>query len=80
VTDDPCPAFRLDGRAQTLSLTRAGRSIVPKLAALADANDAEFFDHLAPKDRAALLSLLRYLRSRSPKRSHAHLYQQRTPP
>ena len=48
-----------DGRAQTLSLTRAGRSMVPKLAALADANDAEFFDHLRPKDRAALLSLLR---------------------
>jgi DNA-binding MarR family transcriptional regulator len=48
-----------DGRAHTLSLTRAGRSMVPKLAALADANDAEFFDHLAAKDRAALLSLLR---------------------
>jgi len=48
-----------DGRAQTLSLTRAGRSMVPKLAALADANDAEFFDHLAPKDRAALLRTLR---------------------
>jgi DNA-binding MarR family transcriptional regulator len=48
-----------DGRAQTLSLTRAGRSMVPKLAALADANDAEFFDHLVPKDRAALLRTLR---------------------
>ncbi len=34
-----------DGRAQTLSLSRAGRSMVPKLAASADANDAEFFDH-----------------------------------
>jgi hypothetical protein len=32
---------------------------VPKLAALADANDAEFFDHLAPKDRASLLRILR---------------------
>jgi DNA-binding MarR family transcriptional regulator len=48
-----------DGRAQTLSLTRAGRSMAPKLAALADINDAEFFDHLAPKDRAALLRTLR---------------------
>ncbi len=48
-----------DGRAQTLALTRAGRSMVPKLAALADANDAEFFDHLAPKDRTALLRTLR---------------------
>ncbi len=50
-----------DGRAQTLSLTRAGRSMVPKLAALADANDAEFFDHLTPQERAALLSLLRQI-------------------
>ena len=32
---------------------------MPELAALADANDAEFFDHLAPKDRAALLRVLR---------------------
>jgi DNA-binding MarR family transcriptional regulator len=50
-----------DGRAQTLSLTRAGRSMVPELAALADANDAEFFDHLAPNDRAVLLRTLREL-------------------
>jgi DNA-binding MarR family transcriptional regulator len=48
-----------DGRAQTLALTRTGRSMVPKLASLADANDAEFFDHLSPKDRAALLRTLR---------------------
>ena len=47
-----------DGRAQTLSLTPAGRGIVPKLAALADANDAEFFDHLTAADRAALLRIL----------------------
>lgn len=47
-----------DGRAQTLSLTSAGRALVPKLAALADLNDAEFFDHLAPDDRAALLRTL----------------------
>ena len=48
-----------DGRAQTLSLTPAGRALVPGLAALANANDAEFFDHLAPEDRAALLRILR---------------------
>jgi DNA-binding MarR family transcriptional regulator len=48
-----------DGRAQILTLTVKGRRLVPKLAALADANDAEFFDHLAPKDRAALLRILR---------------------
>lgn len=50
-----------DGRAHTLSLTRAGRAMVPKLAALADANDAEFFDHLASKDRAALLGFLQQI-------------------
>jgi DNA-binding MarR family transcriptional regulator len=48
-----------DGRAQTLTLTAEARKLVPVLAALADANDAEFFDHLAPKDRAALLRILR---------------------
>jgi DNA-binding MarR family transcriptional regulator len=50
-----------DGRAQTLSLTRTGRSMVPKLSALADANDAEFFDHLAPRERAALVRTLRQI-------------------
>jgi DNA-binding MarR family transcriptional regulator len=53
-TDD-----RSDGRAHTLSLTLAGRVLVPKLAALADANDAEFFDHLTAKDRASLLRILK---------------------
>lgn len=48
-----------DGRAQSLALTAKGRRLVPELATLADANDAEFFDHLAPKDRAALLRILR---------------------
>ena len=48
-----------DGRAQTLALTPKGRKLVPKLAALADANDAEFFDHLAQRDRTALLRILR---------------------
>ncbi len=48
-----------DGRAQTLSLTPAGRAMVPGLAALADTNDAEFFEHLTVKDRAALLRILR---------------------
>ena len=50
---------RSDGRAHTLSQTVAGRALVPKLAALADANDAEFFDHLTPKARAELLRILK---------------------
>ena len=48
-----------DGRAQTLALTPAGRALVPNLAVLADANDAEFFDHLRSRDRAMLVRILR---------------------
>lgn len=48
-----------DGRAQTLALTSAGHALVPELAALADANDADFFDRLPPGDREALLRILR---------------------
>lgn len=45
-----------DGRAreQCLSLTAAGRALVPELAALADSNDAYFFDHLGAAERQAL--------------------------
>lgn len=48
-----------DGRAQTLALTEAGRELVPALAALADRNDAEFFDHLSQKERAFLERILK---------------------
>lgn len=48
-----------DRRYQVLALTPAGRSLVPKLAALADRNDAEFFGHLRPAQRAALEELLK---------------------
>ena len=50
-----------DGRAQTLALTRAGERLVPLLAALADANDAAFFDTLDANERAALERTLRKL-------------------
>lgn len=60
-----------DGRAQTLSLTSVGRALVPELAALADANDAEFFDHLPSKDRAALLRILRKIVEMAGKRRAA---------
>jgi DNA-binding MarR family transcriptional regulator len=52
-------ASREDGRAQTLALTRRGTSMVPELAALADRNDAEFFDHLTGAERETLERLLR---------------------
>src|ERR1700744_455048 len=41
-------ADREDRRYQALALTATGRALVPELSALADANDAEFFDHLTP--------------------------------
>ena len=48
-----------DGRSQLLRLSAAGRALVPELARLADRNDAEFFDHLTPDDRARLERILR---------------------
>lgn len=50
-----------DGRAQRLCLTEAGRALVPRLADLADRNEAEAFGHLPPADRAALETALRGL-------------------
>lgn len=50
-----------DGRAQTLALTPAGKRLVPKLAALADRNDAAFFDSLSATERETLEGLLRRL-------------------
>jgi DNA-binding MarR family transcriptional regulator len=48
-----------DGRAHLLGLTPAGRALVPRLAAIADANDAAFFDALATEERSRLEALLR---------------------
>ena len=47
-----------DGRAQTLALTEKGRRLTPKLAALADLNDAECFGHLSDRDRQHLRKIL----------------------
>lgn len=48
-----------DRRWQALALTAAGRALVPKLATLADRNDAEFFGHLKPRERAALIAAMK---------------------
>lgn len=47
-----------DRRAQVVSLTPAGRQLVPVLAALADQNDAETFGHLKADEQAALRATL----------------------
>lgn len=46
-------------RGQALSLTRTGRALVPRLAKLADQNDASFFDVLTASERGVLENLLR---------------------
>lgn len=48
-----------DGRAQIITLQSRGRALVPRLAAMADANDAEYFAHLSSTDRNHLLRILR---------------------
>jgi DNA-binding MarR family transcriptional regulator len=58
-SDDP-----EDRRAQFLALTGPGRALVPKLAKLADANDAAFFGVLAAAERAALGRILKKLTDR----------------
>ena len=47
-----------DGRAQTLALTADGRLLTPKLAAIADRNDAECFGALSDGDRRQLRQIL----------------------
>ena len=48
-------------REQLLSLTRAGRALVPRLAAEADQNEVYFFGHLRARERAALMKAFRAL-------------------
>lgn len=47
-----------DNRVQLLSLTAAGRRVVPELAEIADHNDNHFFGFLAGKERQVLRNLL----------------------
>lgn len=54
-------ADEADRRSHAVALTAAGERLVPQLAALADTNDAEFFDGLPAGDRTALLRILREL-------------------
>jgi DNA-binding MarR family transcriptional regulator len=52
-------ADKADRRYQYLALTRSGRALVPKLAALADQNDAQFFDHLSSTERTAIENIMK---------------------
>ncbi len=48
-------------REQTLVLSESGRQWVPRLAALADANDEHFFGHLGARERQALMDAMQAL-------------------
>ncbi|MDZ4283625.1 MAG: MarR family winged helix-turn-helix transcriptional regulator [Hydrogenophaga sp.] len=52
-----------DGRSreQVLALTASGQLLVPRLAALADANDQHFFGHMPSEERDGLLALMQGL-------------------
>jgi DNA-binding MarR family transcriptional regulator len=52
-----------DRRGQTLTLAPAARLLVPRLAALADRNDAAFFGALSPVERDQLTRLLHKIAS-----------------
>ncbi|HVC47331.1 MAG TPA: MarR family winged helix-turn-helix transcriptional regulator [Terracidiphilus sp.] len=54
-----------DRRYQSVRLTPVGRRLIPALAALADANDAEFFGHLSSDERQALMRTLQEIVSHS---------------
>ncbi|MGC4060263.1 MAG: MarR family winged helix-turn-helix transcriptional regulator [Aquabacterium sp.] len=48
-------------RDQSLTLTPAGRALVPLLAAMADANDDHFFGYLGARERQALMTSMQAL-------------------
>jgi DNA-binding MarR family transcriptional regulator len=49
----------IDKREQVLVLTQSGKTLVPKLAAIADQNDADFFGYLPQSKRNDLIHILR---------------------
>jgi DNA-binding MarR family transcriptional regulator len=57
-------ADKLDRRYQALALTRSGRALVPKLSTAADRNDAEFFGHLKPAERAMIENVMKEIARR----------------
>jgi DNA-binding MarR family transcriptional regulator len=50
-----------DRRFQSIELSAAGRRLVPKLAAIADTNDKEFFAPLSVQERKTLMATLQKL-------------------
>lgn len=50
-----------DRRVQEITLSKEGRKLIPKLAALADLNDCQFFDHLSENQKQVLIKILKQL-------------------
>jgi DNA-binding MarR family transcriptional regulator len=50
-----------DRRFQDIKLTAAGRTLVPRLARVADQNDEEFFSQLSAEERERLVATLKKL-------------------
>ena len=50
-----------DRRYQRIALTTVGRRLVPKLAAIADSNDQEFFNPLTAREQQTLVATLKKL-------------------
>jgi DNA-binding MarR family transcriptional regulator len=50
-----------DRRFQDIALTPAGRQLVPRLAVIADENDAEFFAPLSLRERESLIATMKKL-------------------
>ncbi|MFZ6734433.1 MarR family winged helix-turn-helix transcriptional regulator [Undibacterium sp. Ji42W] len=51
----------IDKRATQILLTATGKNLVPRLATLADENDALFFGHLSDKQRSELISVMKQI-------------------
>lgn len=58
-------ASQEDGRAQEIRLSSIGQKLVPRLAAIADQNDAAFFGDLPENTRTALIALMRQIVAQS---------------
>jgi len=52
-------ASEVDRRYQALALTRAGHALMPKLTALADQTDGEFFGHMTPGEQEMIVTALK---------------------
>lgn len=48
-----------DRRFQKIAITKSGRALVPKLAHIADENEAFYFSHLSDEDKKSLAHLLK---------------------